>query len=114
MPRASTDKRGIHLVGRQNGNSEQKQDALNRKSSKTGEVVPHSGIYRVSHSEHRLPHEVTLLRGDSFPPCSKCDVGVKFKMLRGVALDSFKIVLNSLPEIDTKTIAAADDLEQTA
>jgi len=35
---------------------------------KTGQVVPHSGIYQVSHNEHRLPHEVTLLRANSFPP----------------------------------------------
>jgi hypothetical protein len=74
---------------------------LNRKSFKTGEVVPQSGIYRVIHSEHRLPHEVTLLRAASFPPCSKCGINVKFKLLRGVTVESFKVVLNSLPEVAT-------------
>ena len=78
---------------------------MNRKSFKTGQVVPQSGIYRVVHSEHRLPHEVTLLRADSFPPCSKCGVNVKFKLLRGVTVDSFRVVLNSLPEI-----AAAEEI----
>jgi hypothetical protein len=36
----------------------------------------------------------------------KCGVQVKFKLLRAVTVDSFKVVLNSLPEI-----ASLDDLE---
>jgi hypothetical protein len=34
---------------------------------RTGVAVPESGIYRVSHSQHRLPHEVTLLKDQQFP-----------------------------------------------
>jgi hypothetical protein len=83
---------------------------LTRKAFKTGQSVPQSGIYRVTHSDHRLPHEVTLLRSQEFPPCSKCGVEVKFKLLRGVTVDSFQIVLNSLPEVASE-IAGADDLE---
>ena len=83
---------------------------MTRKTFKTGQSVPQSGIYRVTHSDHRLPHEVTLLRLQEFPPCSKCGVEVKFKLLRGVTVDSFQIVLNSLPEVASK-IAAAEDLE---
>ena len=76
------------------------------RTFKTGQIVPQSGVYQVVHNEHRLPHEVTLLRADNFPPCSKCGVQVKFKLLRAVTVDSFKVVLNSLPEV-----ASLDDLE---
>jgi hypothetical protein len=29
----------------------------------TGAVVPETGIYRIVHDDHRLPHEVVILRG---------------------------------------------------
>jgi len=83
---------------------------LNRRAFKTGQIVPQSGIYSVVHVEHRLPHEVTLLRADNFPPCSQCGVNVKFKLLRGVTVDSFKVVLNRLPEVTT--IEDTEDIEQ--
>jgi hypothetical protein len=113
MPRTSLGKRGIHLVKEKSGNPEQQKDPLTRKTFKTGEVVPQSGIYRVTHGDHRLPHEVTLLRSQEFPPCSKCGVQVKFKLLRGVTVESFKIVLNTLPEI-AEEIAPPDDLKKAA
>jgi len=86
---------------------------LTRKTFKTGQSVPQSGIYRVTHSDHRLPHEVTLLRAQDFPPCSKCGVKVRFKLLRGVTVASFQIVLNSLPEVASE-IAAMEDLDEAA
>lgn len=46
---------------------------------KTGDLVPESGIYRVHHSGHRLPHEVTLLQGQRFPRCGKCADAVEFE-----------------------------------
>ena len=114
LPRTSPNRRGIHLVDQQSENPEKKQQAaLKRKSFKTGQVVPQNGVYRVTHSEHRLPHQVTLLRAAFFPPCSKCGFDVRFKLLRGVTVDSFKVVLNSLPEVVT-TIANLGDLEKTA
>src|SRR3954466_12918291 len=114
MPRTSLGKRGgIQLVERKSANPGHQQDSLTRKTFKTGQSVPQSGIYRVTHSNHRLPHEVTLLRAQQFPPCSKCGVQVKFKLLRGVTVDSFKIVLNSLPEVQTE-ITALEDLEEAA
>lgn len=38
---------------------------------RTGEPIPESGIYRVIHKAHRLPHEVTLVWGQAFPRCAK-------------------------------------------
>jgi len=109
-------KRGIHLVERQLENPEKNpQVDLKRKTFKTGEIVPQSGIYRVTHAEHRLPHEVTMLRSHEFPPCEKCGIRVRFKLLRGVSLDSFQIVLNSLPELVSDVVAeepAADTIEK--
>ncbi len=81
---------------------------------KTGATVPHSGIYRVSHSEHRLPHEVTLLRGNPFPPCSKCGNDVVYDLLRAVTVDRFSVVLNAIPEMtDSQILAAAADEDDT-
>jgi len=45
-------------------------------------VIPESGIYRVIHAQHRLPHEVTLLGGQVFPPCGKCHEEVRFELVR--------------------------------
>jgi hypothetical protein len=95
---SSLGNRGIYLLEPQNIDPEQ-QNFLNRKTFETGQVVPQSGVYSVVHAEHRLPHEVTLLRADTFPPCSKCGVHVKFKLLRSVSVESFQVVLNSLPEV---------------
>jgi hypothetical protein len=51
---------------------------------RTTEVVPQSGIYRVRHKKHRLPHEVTLLRDQQFPKCAKCQNAVTFELLRAM------------------------------
>lgn len=51
---------------------------------KSPDTIPESGIYRVIHAEHRLPHEVTLIEGQSFPPCSKCHHEVRFELVRGL------------------------------
>ncbi len=48
---------------------------------RTGERVPESGIYRVVHAEHRLPHEVTLLKDSEFPRCSKCSEHATFEVV---------------------------------
>ena len=64
--------RGIHLVKSNSNDPETLLQEAMAETYKTGETVPHSGIYRVKHSEHRLPHEVTLLRANTFPPSSKC------------------------------------------
>jgi hypothetical protein len=76
----------------------------------SGQKVPASGIYQVRHEKHRLPHEVTLLRNQQFPPCAQCGTAVQFKVVRVVdALDERreKIILHVLPVMD-------DDYEQAA
>lgn len=70
----------------------------------TGELVPESGIYRVSHAAHRLPHEVTLLLGNSFPRCEKCGELVQFRLLRAaphIIVDGdFHVTLFALPVME--------------
>lgn len=55
-----------------------------RPPFRTDEIVPQSGIYRVRHRKHRLPHEVTLLRDQQFPKCAKCQNAVIFELERAV------------------------------
>ena len=69
----------------------------------TGLTIPNSGIYRVIHKQHRLPHEVTLLADEKFPTCCKCEAKVEFELLMGVSdpnLMPFKVRLYELPEMD--------------
>jgi hypothetical protein len=49
---------------------------------KSSEMIPESGVYRVIHAQHRLPHEVTLIAGQVFPPCAKCREEVRFQLVR--------------------------------
>jgi hypothetical protein len=40
---------------------------------KPGDTVPYSGIYRVTHDPaHTQEHEVTCIKGKTFPPCRGC------------------------------------------
>ena len=66
-------------------------------SYKTGQSILQSGIYQVHHSEHRLPHEVTLLKDKTFPPCSNCKTEVEFQLLRRVNVEWNHIILYQLP-----------------
>jgi hypothetical protein len=47
---------------------------------KPSERVPVSGVYRVEHNGHRVEHDVTMLEGETFPPCSICNDGVRFTL----------------------------------
>jgi hypothetical protein len=49
---------------------------------KSSESIPVSGIYQVIHAQHRLPHEVTLIDGQIFPPCAQCHEEVRFQLVR--------------------------------
>lgn len=77
----------------------------------SGEVVPTSGIYTVTHTEHRLPQMVTLLEGQHFPPCSKCREAVRFQLVRaasGLQDRREQILLYSLPELETEDTSPVD------
>lgn len=77
---------------------------MSEQKFNTGQTVPHSGIYRVIHAGHRLPHEVTLLAGQIFPRCSKCKDAVQFQVIRKAGTadtdPNFKIVVYELPVLD--------------
>ena len=47
--------------------------------SKPGDVAPHSGIYRVHHYAHRMPHSVIVLDGTVLPKCKRCGENVRFE-----------------------------------
>jgi hypothetical protein len=56
------------------------------------------------HENHRLPSEVTLIVGQSFPRCSQCADPVYFELVRSapVAIDSrsgFSVRLYELPAL---------------
>jgi len=51
-------------------------------SFRAGSVAPSSGVYLVRHYQHRLPHEVTVLKGESLPRCNKCGEQVVFELVR--------------------------------
>ena len=48
---------------------------------RAGEIVPRSGIYRVYHRAHRLPHNVYVSAGMRLPSCLRCGHDVEFGLL---------------------------------
>lgn len=89
---------------RKNANSPSKAKGnLRQFRYRAGMPVPQDGVYRVQHSSHRVPHEVTLLAGGNFPPCSQCGGVVTFELVRGVAAGDtgrFHVTLYQLPVIE--------------
>ena len=52
-----------------------------RKSFSPGQTAPVSGVYRVRHAHrHRSVHEVTIEKGQVFPPCRVCGAEVTFRL----------------------------------
>lgn len=43
-----------------------------------GVVAPRSGVYRVHHYAHRMPHLVAVIEGMTFPECKRCGAKVRF------------------------------------
>ncbi|HET6933657.1 MAG TPA: hypothetical protein VFI72_02385 [Candidatus Angelobacter sp.] len=72
-------------------------------------AVAESGIYRVIHGAHRLPHSVTLFLGDIFPRCAKCADLVTFELLHGVPDQPGyeRLRLYELPELEDENKDAA-------
>jgi hypothetical protein len=78
---------------------------------RTGEIIKESGIYRVHHSQHRLPHEVSVLQGQQFPRCARCNDAVMFELIQAAPADfvqeeHVRIYLYELPVLD-EDIAAS-------
>lgn len=71
---------------------------------KTGQQIPDSGVYKVIHQQHRLPHEVTLLKGETFPRCAKCGDRVEFELVHAAPYNrdgtAFQVQLYALPDLD--------------
>ena len=81
---------------------------LRGQTHETGAVVPETGIYRVVHSSHRLPHEVVILKGQRFPKCQRCSDRVYFELVHP-APDLFRhttFILYELPVIDESSEAS--------
>lgn len=75
-----------------------------RRTFQQGETIPGTGLYSVTHSEHRLPTEVTLRKGEAFPRCAACSATVTFVLLKIAPAESndkvFKVVLYAIPVIE--------------
>jgi hypothetical protein len=69
---------------------------------RTGQRIPHSGIYRVRHGEHRLPETVTLVQHEIFPRCLKCGNRVGFELVEPVEADGTKFGTRvyALPDLE--------------
>lgn len=46
-----------------------------------GDTVEASGVYRVYHHAHRLPHSVFIPAGTVLPNCRRCGAKVEFGLL---------------------------------
>jgi hypothetical protein len=57
-------------------------NAMAENDYRPGEQVPASGVYLVTHVDHRPEHAVTLLENETFPPCSVCTDKVRFRLER--------------------------------
>ncbi len=84
------------------------------QSFENGDTIPRTGLYSVHHPPHLVPREVTLRKGEVFPPCSACTARVEFRLLSAAPAESddksFKVILYALPvqeEDNTGTGAVA-------
>jgi len=64
----------------------------------TGAVAPETGIYRVVHAAHRLPHEVVIIKGERFPRCCKCAASVLFDLVHA-APDLYRHFVHRIYEL---------------
>ena len=55
---------------------------MERDTFKPGECAPESGVYRVVHHAHRMPHDATVERGTLFPTCGRCGDRARFVFLQ--------------------------------
>jgi hypothetical protein len=55
---------------------------------KPGEICSQSGLYRVIHRAHRMPHKAVISQGDIFPSCSRCGAAVRFKLIMATGAEA--------------------------
>ena len=59
-----------------------KTDFERSDKSNISQATPHyagqTGLYRVFHYRHRLPHDAVIRQGEFFPTCDKCGKRVMF------------------------------------
>jgi hypothetical protein len=61
-----------------------------------GDRAPVTGIYSVTHDQHRAPHDVFAAQGDKFPQCRQCGARVNFALSQVAShIDSDKDFGNS-------------------
>lgn len=53
---------------------------LGENAFHAGQKVPQTGLYRVFHYQHRMPHDVVMKQGELFPACNKCGEHVLFRL----------------------------------
>jgi hypothetical protein len=46
-----------------------------------GDRAEITGVYRAAHLRHRMPHELTVLEGETFPECKRCADKVRFELI---------------------------------
>ena len=82
-----------------------------------GEAIPVTGIYRVFHAQHRVSHEVTLLAGEVFPRCAKCNSDARFELitqaLHAKADADFRIRLFEVPHPQEESPAEENEEQET-
>ena len=103
MSRKIRDRVAFRAKSKQ-GPEEGRDSNLRVIKHRTGLKIRQTGIYTVFHAEHRLPHEVTLLKGETFPRCSQCGTSVEFELLKAAPEISgsggFRVVLYELPAVE--------------
>jgi hypothetical protein len=57
---------------------------MERDTFRPGDYAPESGVYRVLHHAHRMPHDVTVEEDTRFPTCARCGDRVRFVYLQEV------------------------------
>lgn len=81
------------------------KDRPEQQVFRVGDAISESGIYRVHHLDHRIPHEVTLLRNEVFPRCAQCGDAMYFELVRavpGLEEKDFRVRLYSIPSSEVE------------
>lgn len=69
--------------------------ASKRTDFRSGDEIPGSGVYAVSHATGHTPdHEVTLLYGTRFPRCRECG-NLAFRTVKGAHSMSYYTFLTA-------------------